>query len=61
MMDLTVVNFLSLCFFAFFCVPEVSTEAVYANEWSVEVKGGSEVANRIAASHGFMNFGQVFL
>ena len=60
-MDLAVGNFLSLCFFAFFCVPEVSTEAVFANEWSVEVKGGSEVANRIAANHGFMNFGQVFL
>jgi len=33
--------------------------AVYTNEFAVEVNGGLEEANKIAAKHGFVNLGQV--
>ena len=32
---------------------------VYSNDWAVEVYGGEEVANDIAAAHGFINMGKV--
>lgn len=33
--------------------------AVYLNKWAVEVAGGSDDADRIAAEYGFRNLGQV--
>ena len=32
---------------------------VYSNDWAVEVHGGEEVGNDIAAAHGFINMGKV--
>ena len=31
----------------------------YANSWAVEVSGGEEKANALAAKHGFVNSGTV--
>lgn len=31
----------------------------FTNSWAVEVRGGPEVANEIAAKNGFTNMGQV--
>ena len=33
----------------------------YTNEWIVEVRGGSEVADEIAQRHGFRNLGKVYI
>lgn len=31
----------------------------YTNSWAVEVRGGTEVADRVAERHGFVNAGRV--
>lgn len=33
--------------------------AHYTPQWAVHIEGGEEVANRIAAKHGFVNLGKV--
>uniref|UniRef100_A0A671UU13 Furin (paired basic amino acid cleaving enzyme) a n=1 Tax=Sparus aurata TaxID=8175 RepID=A0A671UU13_SPAAU len=38
----------------------VRTEKVYTNTWAVHIPGGQEEAERIAAKHGFINYGHVF-
>lgn len=32
---------------------------VFTNSWAVEVTGGSEAADQLAAKHGFINHGSV--
>lgn len=39
----------------------VRTEKVYTNTWAVHIPGGQEEAERIAAKHGFINYGHVSL
>lgn len=32
---------------------------IFTNSWAVQINGGHDLADRIAASHGFINKGQV--
>ena len=34
---------------------------LYSNDWAVQVYGGEEAANELAALHGFINIGKVYL
>ena len=34
-------------------------DVIYTNSWAVQIDGDSEMADAIAASHGFINIGQV--
>ncbi len=34
-------------------------DVIYTNSWAVQIDGDSEMADAIAASHGFINKGQV--
>ena len=36
-----------------------AAEPRYTNSWAVEVRGGTEAADQLAQSHGFLNLGQV--
>lgn len=36
-----------------------SSTGDYLDKWAVKVKGGKEVADAVAAEHGFRNIGQV--
>ena len=33
---------------------------LYSNDWAVQVYGGEEAANELAALHGFINIGKVY-
>lgn len=54
MLDMT---WLRLCIVVVLCVQCLCEE--YTNSWAVEVIGGPEVADKIAAKHDFVNFGRV--
>ena len=38
---------------------EAAQNPVYSNDWAVQVYGGVEVADDVAALHGFINMGKV--
>ena len=38
---------------------EAMKNPVYSNDWAVQVYGGEQVANEVAALHGFINMGKV--
>lgn len=40
-------------------VQPVEDSSDYTTSWAVEIDGGSMVADRLAAAHGFQNRGQV--
>ena len=37
----------------------IDAAEVYTNTWAVQIKGGTEEADRIAREHGFINHGNV--
>ena len=37
----------------------IGPRLAYGNDWAIEVHGGVEMANLLAAKHGFLNLGQV--
>ena len=39
--------------------PALREKTRYSNDWAVEVSGGVEMADQLAAKHGFINMGQV--
>ena len=51
----------SICFLLSTCTGfEEYDDVHYTNSWAVHIEqGGSQVANRIAKRHGFVNLGQV--
>ena len=40
-------------------VSEDSVQTKWSNSWAVEIKGGQDVADQIAAKNDFINFGPV--
>ena len=38
---------------------EAEENPVYSNDWAVQVYGGEEAADEVAALHGFINMGKV--
>ena len=40
-------------------VTTTSKENAFSNQWAVLIKGGKEVADRVAREHGFKNMGRV--
>ena len=38
--------------------PALQEKPRYSNDWAVEVNGGVEIANQLAAKLGFVNMGQ---
>ena len=57
-----IVSFTLMVFFAGCLQVCIYADKVrYTNEWIVEVRGGSEVADEIAQRHGFRNLGKVYI